>query len=265
MDINNYRFYVKDLGITDDDLSLVLQDVINDIATSTNIFKSVFSFTLEKDTYVYNIKSLFDLDERIREKPASITIDPYSEDDLVRYLNEPSTLGVNTTETYEDNVYYNQYLSCDDIMKLIPKRTKYSKDSDSIISIFDYFTQIDNTSFKINIDVNKYIEDAKYDSNGNSINPNAQTEIPVLCPVTIIPNINNISSELENIIKVAVIEGLKYFISPMNAANEQFRYNNWLRYHKAMVALMSRYPTNIGQQRKKDNFIYLKDKEGDIF
>jgi len=265
MDINNYRFYVKDLGISDTDLSLVLQDVINDIATSTNIFKQVFAFVMTKDTYTYDIKALFDLDERVRDRPSSVTIDDYTKDDLINYLGEPGSLGVTITETTENNKYYNQYLSCDDIVKLIPKRTKDRKDSDSIISIFDYFTQIDSTTFKINVDINKYIEDKLYDDQGNRTNPDAQTEIPVLALLTIIPDINNIDNELEKIIKVPIIEGLKYFISPMNANNEQFRYNNWLRYHKAMVALMSRYPTNIGHQRKKNNFIYLKDKEGDIF
>jgi len=255
MDINKYKVYIKDINISDDDFSIIVQDVVNEVARTTNIFKEVFAFTLEKDTYEYDLKSIFNLIERTRKNIDNITINGYTEDQLVSFLSDPENMDIDTTETYSYNQYYNQLLHINDLLTLVPDE---SKDSNKLVSIFNEFTQIGMFNFKVNFDINKYIKGICLQHDEQCKNDPRPENISVLCMSTIIPNINNITDEIENIIKSTIIEGIRYYTTPSNSNGfEQTRYNNWGRYHKAMLALLSEYPNMIGDVKVKNKFDYL--------
>jgi len=247
MDISKYRVYVRDIGLTDDDLYLIIQDVINEIASTTNIFKSMFVFPLEKGKQVYNIKELFDTNERTREYKINMSLGSYTDDQIIDYLTVEGTKDIDVNYDKTTNEYYNQYLSCDDILKEVT-----FDDTKKLISIFNYFDVLNINKFKLNTDIDKYIDDTD--------------SMFVIAKCTIIPNISNIDSYIESIIKYAIIEGIRYYSTPSNTnANEQVRFNNWNRYHKAKLALMSNYPTNLGSQKINNIFDSYKDIKSIIF
>jgi len=259
MDVSKYQLYTRDINLSLDDLSLVIQDVVNEIARTTNIFKEVFVFTLEKDTYEYDIQSIFNLIERTRRKLVSVTINDYTDDQLKTFLSSPEDLNVDTTKTYDDNQYYNQLIDVNDFLTLVPDE---SIDSNKLVSIFNEFTQIGRFVYKVNFDINKYVKGTCSQDDIKCKNDQRPENISVLCMVTIIPNINNITDEIEAIIKPVIIEGIKYYVTPGNSNNfEQTRYNNWGRYHKAMLTLLSEYPNMVGEVRVKNKWDYLYNRK----
>ena len=231
MDINKYRIYIRDVDLSDDDLSLIMQDVINDISISTEVFKKLFSFNIDSDTYIYNIEALFDINEATRQNISDIQIQGLDHDELLGFLKDPNEINQSVNITKTDNQYYDSYYHTQDILVQLDK----NKDNSSFVSIFNRFTDIGNGKYKLN---------TKVESNRN-----------VLCIVSIIPDINNIDDKIEMLIKPAIIEGIRYFSGASNsAANEQVRYNNWLRYQKAKLAFLNKFPVSISEQRISSKF-----------
>ena len=255
MDVSKYQLYTRDIDLSLTDLSLIIQDVVNEIASTTRIFKEVFAFTLEKDTYEYDIQSLFNLIERTKNKLVSVTVNDYTQDQLVNFLNSPEDLDITTTNTYESNTDYNKLIDVNDFLVLVPDE---NKDSNRLVSIYNEFRQIGKYTYKIDFDINKYVKGNCSSTDSLCNNDPRPVNISVLCMSTIIPNINNIDDDIESVIKPVIIEGIKYYVTPGNSNGfEQTRFNNWGRYHKSMLALLSEYPNMVGDIKVKNKWDYL--------
>ena len=230
MNIDNYKFYVRDIGITDVDLTNVLQDVINDIAMSTKIFKKEFGFTIEPDMYDYNFRGLLEVYERTQELTINdLIIDSYTEDQLLNYLSDPTDLEVTVSDTTTTGIPLNTYLETNDILV-----KTYDYYNSPLGSLFCLFESIDGDSFKF---IGKITE-----------------QVEALCITTIIPNIQNIDKRLETYLKPVIIEGLKYYTdTSLNTQNVNPDINSYKKYINAKLELQNKFPVYVGQQIKRSS------------
>ena len=228
MNIDNYKFYVRDIGISDADLTNVLQDVINDITMSTKIFKKAFGFTIEPDMYDYNFRALLMINEEVQKSDVNnLIIGSYAEDQLLDYLSDPTDLEIDVSKTTTTGIPLNTYLETNDVLV----RT-YDYDNSPLGSLFYLFEPIDGENFKF---IGKIKEQVK-----------------VLCITTILPNIQNIDTRLEIFLKPVIIDGLKYYTdTTLNAQNVNSDINSYKKYINAKLELQNKFPVYIGQQIKR--------------
>ena len=228
MDINKYKFYVRDIGISDEDLANVLQDVINDIALSTRIFKKAFGFTIEPDIYYYNFRALLGISERVQEGTINdIVINSFSEEQLIQYLSNPTNLEVDIRRDVEVGIPLNTYLETLDVLV-----RQYDADNAPLGSVFYLFEPIDGDSYKFVGSINKPIES--------------------ICITTIIPNVLNIDERLETYLRPAIIEGLKYYTdTSLNLQNVNPNVNSYKKFVNAKIELQNKFPVYIGKQIKR--------------
>jgi len=225
IDINDYKFYIRDVGITNEDLTKVINDVISDIALSTKIFKKAFGFTIEPSIDTYDFRSIMAISERTQyDKIESLTLQNYTEQQLIDFLSDPTNMNVDVDkETYTTNPILNTYIDTIDVLSI--------KDNE-LMSVFNMFEPVNGETFKFV----------------------GSIEEPVSCVaiVRIIPNIDNIEEETEVLLKSAIVEGLKYYTDTRNNAQSVgSETNRYKIYENAKLALQNKFPTYVGQQMKR--------------
>jgi len=228
INIDNYKFYVRDIGITDSNLNIVLQDVINDIAMSTKIFKKAFGFTIEPGLYDYNFGALLEVYERTQEQTInSLTMESYTEEQLLQFLSDPTQLDLTVIDSSTNGIPLNTYIETLDVLSKV-----YDTEQSILGSVFDYFESIDGYSYK-------FVKEL-------------QEPISALAIVNIVPNITNIDNRLELYLKGAIIEGLRYYADTktnMQSVNPDI--NSYKKYSNAKVELQNKFPVYVGQQIKR--------------
>ena len=191
MDINNYKFYVRDIGIDDVTLQNVFQDVVSDIATNTKIFKRVYSFTLEPEIDKYTLKDLYQLSDK----------------------SEPIITNINYTTTFDTQQGLIDYLSNADINV----QQTVDTTTDNIYS--DYIETIDLFDDKFNSYVH-YLEPVGVDD--YYLNKEITEPVPLIGIAVINPLLTEISDRVEKQIRFAIISGLKAYTHTLeNQPNEQ--------------------------------------------
>lgn len=208
MDINNYKFYVRDIGIIDADLTNVLNDVISDIAINTKIFKRVFGFTLEPNINQYNIKHLYQLSDKLQIVINGINYTDYTNvNDLLQTFKNKGNIGagdIKVDETLDTSIKntYCDYLECVDIF------------DNSFNSYMNYFEPINKDEFWL------------------TFTPKESIEVTGI--VSVNPLVNEITNNIENQIRFAIISGLKAYVHTLEnhpnaqeglVLNKQFEYD----------------------------------------
>ena len=213
MDINNYKFYIRDIGISDTDLQNVLRDVINDIAVNTKIFKRAFSFTLEPEMNMYPIKDLYQLSDKSEIIINSITYSLKSYDTkekLLEYLNEP-IINVDETKDIQKDNEYSDYIEVIDLF------------DDKFNSYMKYLEPVSRNDYYLNLKIDK---------------PILLTGIAVINPL-----LSEISDRIEKQLRFAIISGLKAYTHTLESQpNEQVSLvlNKQFEYDKQK--LINKYP-----------------------
>ena len=212
MDINNYKFYVRDVGISDTDLQNVLNDVISDIATNTKIFKRVFSFTLEPGLDEYPIKDLYQLADKSEPTILDInyTTNLDTQEGLIDYLTNVDINVQQTVDTTTDNTY-SDYIEIIDLF------------DDKFNSYMKYLEPVSKDDYYLNIKIDK--------------------PIPLTGIAIINPLLSEISDRIEKQIRFAIISGLKAYTHTLeNQPNEQVSLvlNKQFEYDKQK--LINKYP-----------------------
>jgi hypothetical protein len=225
MDISRYKFYVRDIGINDNDLQLVLEDVIKDIAISTRIFKKAVGFTIEPNLELYNFKALLYVNEGTQEVTLNdLMIGSSSVRELEQCLNGLKICDTNVTKDTSIGIKQNDYIDLVDIIEY---------DNNIVRSIIKDFDYIDNANYRY-----KYYDKLKCDKYAT-----------FLC--TIIPRLENIDDEVEDIIKSTVIKGLRYFTdTTQNMQNVNPVNLKYQEYLNAKLELQNKFPTIVGYQTK---------------
>jgi len=211
VNIIDYKFYVRDVGITDEDLQKVVDDVVRDIALSTRIFKKMFAFTIEPDIDRYDFKALLELYERYEPELDTLTIRDYTEEEIISIISNPLT-DINTMdETYTYGVPLSTFLDVTNIL------------DENGSSIFNYFQHLSGSVYRINYRTTKPIN--------------------ALCICTIVPNIESIDEDIEIEIKSAIIEGLKYYTdTTLNPQNVSPDINSYKKFVNAKADLQGKFP-----------------------
>jgi len=256
MDINDYRMYVRDMQISDDELELVMKDVINDIARDTKVFKELFGFTLAGCVDMYDMKMLFDLHTQLKKDnivELSINGNLENPDSILNYLNtiDSSSADLGKTCESEDGVdveintndgKHNTFIDVIDILHVydnLDALAKVNRNTNVRSVLFDWFEDVGNNWYKKKDGkLSKefgYTDDSKY-------------EIPLVGIVSVVPDLSNIDPEIESIIKSTLIAGLKYNISDMflNIQNEQVSNLLYQRYYSAKRQLKFNYSSDLG-------------------
>jgi len=194
IDINKYKFFVRNFSITDDELTNLINMVITDIAKSTKIFKDIIGFSIIKDFYDYDFELIMKMNDKVREDVGYITIGEFNDEDIINCLS-----GDNTLLSLSPEVTYNEYmesplnrmlLSVDDVVTL----NKFSNDYISVFNIFSYIS-----GFKYRLNTNNILFDQNKESK------------QALAIVSVVPDLDNIDDEIISLIEPALVEGLKYF------------------------------------------------------
>ena len=252
MDIAKYKMYVRDANITDIDFTQLIKDVIEDIARDTKVFKELFGFTVEACMTEYDMRLMFNLHSAVkRDKISSITLSSdYDPSSTIDYINsitidkEDTEFSCETTRGIEVKVdmvteegTVHKYLSLLDVVQIydtIEDIDEYGV-STPVRSILDNYMKNLNGSIYIK-DIVKLRAMGLDETKGYSI--------PVVGIASIVPNTDEIDSDMEDILKQAIIAGLKYFVSDMymNVSNEQVSNILYQRYYSKKKQLRDDYP-----------------------
>ena len=213
LNINNYKFYVRDIGVQDIDLENILKDVLSDIAINTKIFKRTFGFTLEPEVSRYPIRDLYQLNDKTEATITDInfTTDFSNTQSLIDYLSSAGTVPVGENiSTSVDN--------------------KYS----------DYIETIDVFDNKFNSYL-KYLE--AVNKNDYYINTILSEPVDVNAIVSVNPILDELDEKIEKQIRFAIISGLKAYTHTLeNQVNEPvgLTLNKQFEYDKQK--LINQYP-----------------------
>ena len=257
IDVSEYMKYVRDVELSINDTEEILQDVIFEIAEDTKMFKNTFAFDIEKCDEVYDIKALYGLSQVMKYDTNDVEEENYSTEDLIAILQgkdlpdknagkeckgtkEDSSVNENKTNTSCINTYMNLI----DILYFDTNNKKYP-----LMSVVNrWFDKVNESLLEI-IPANISEDTGVSYSNMTLNNP-----ITVIAHVSIIPSINNLTSDDERILKPAIIAGLKYKASDlyMNAVNEQVSNLLFQRFYNAKKQLAFTFPQFISHVRRRN-------------
>lgn len=255
MNINKYRKYIRDMELTDNELTELIKTVINDIARDTLIFKDIFVFNLESCFDYYDINILYSTSQILRDNNVTnieISSTLNTPQDLSNYIDSVTTVSVNNTICETDSgtakvdltvtdSSINTFLNINDIIYSEYDNNKnVLLNKKELLSIYSrWFYQITNSKLMIN-KVNLF-SDTIYTENSISF------DIPLVTIINIVPDLDNISEEDEYTLEKAIIEGLKYFLSDsyMNVQNTQTANILYQRYYSSKRQLKYNYSNNI--------------------
>jgi len=228
MDINKYKFYVRDVSVTDEQLQMLLQDVVNDIGASTKIFKRLFGFQVFPDIKEYNLKNLYE--QSIRSgynRLETLQIGGVDNETLVQFLNDPTNVNTSQITIAEGIGIPDTFIDVVDVLGNI-----YTDDSTPLGSIFYKFDRIGVNDYK-------FTENIKEPKNA-------------LCIVNVIPALENIDEQMESYMKTAIVAGLKYY-TETQVVNQNLNYqiSSYKVFENAKNQLQGLFPTYIGQQMKR--------------
>ncbi len=213
IDINNYKVYVRDYGIEDTDLATILNDVIREIAFKTRIFKTIIGFEIIDGVTVYDFGSIYKINMAEKKDLLSLDVIEPTLEDLLEAMNDGTGLEVQVNETLESFPENSQLIDVTDVV---------NENRESIFDLFD--------------PVNDLIYEYKGAFNEESIKAYAIGSF--------IPDVTLVGSNIEEVIKPALIAGVKYYLSSnyTNAQNLQPVVSDFQKWNNEINLLMSKYP-----------------------
>ena len=256
-DVSKYMIYLRDMDISEQQCIDILQDTLYEIAYETKIFKDLFTFNIESCDNVYDIKVLYNISQAMKLDVTTVVSTDYTEQQLINILEgkefpDPnSNDGCDTNEQQDSDNDIKDNSECLNTYMNVIDIVWYNKNNlrDPIVSVIqDWFTLIGNDIYELRPDnVSK--------DTGISVKEFTLLDpIPVVALVSVIPNITNLSSDDEKLLRPALIAGLKYKVSDMylNTANEQVSNLLFQRYYNAKKQLAFTFPQFVSNQRIKN-------------
>ena len=222
IDVNKYKVYVRDYGIEEADLTTILNDVIKEIAFKTRIFKTVIGFEILDGLTMYDFKSIYEFNLKERTELVSLDMVEPTLDDLLEALNKKDSIEIKVEKTTENAPENNRLIDITDVV---------NNDGVSIFDLFDY--------------INELI----YEYRGTF----SKEPIKAYAIGSIIPDVSLVGSNIEEIIKPALIAGVKYYLSSnyTNAQNLQPVVSDFQKWNNELNLLMNKYPYYNSKLHKK--------------
>ena len=257
-DVSKYMIYLRDMDISEQETQDILQDILYEVSFETKIFKDIFVFDIDKCDEIYDLKALYGLSQSLRQNITGVTSSDYTTEELINILegvefpdsnnnNNDCSIGNSQDsdkDTTNESICINTYINTVDIMWYDKSNLK-----NPIISIFDrWFKWVNNDLYELRT-LNVSNDTGIPINNINVANP-----IPVISVANIIPNIFNLTSDDERLLRPVLIAGLKYKVSGMylNAVNEQVSNLLFQRYYNAKKQLAFTFPQYMSNQRIKN-------------
>ena len=240
MTIDRYKLYVKDARLSDEEITQLMRDVLEEIVLDTRIFTKPLGLVLSGCYKEYNMKEVFDLNQNLAKGIDSITYDVPSEgyiDDVldVIYGTNRDCSRVNhvkTAVTQTPNLFPEKYLDTVDIVQL-------NKDGNELYSIIDeYFVAQTKDTFILRDGI---IDDKKQES------------CVVLCQY--VPRFDDIDEDMEMKLRPALIAGLRAIGAGLKLGLNDEQVTSMLNrnYYNAKRNLIRQSPVNFSIITKLDN------------
>jgi len=213
IDINQYKIYIRDYGIDDNGLSTIINDVIKEIAFKTRIFKAIIGFEIINGVTVYDFGSIYKVNMAEKKDLVSLSIIDPTLDDILESLNDGTGLEIKVDENLE-TVVDNSLLI--DVTDVVDKSRQ---------SIFDLFDPINDLIYE-------YTGEFK------------EEPVGAYAIGSFIPDVSLIEQNIEEIIKPALIAGIKYYLSSnyTNTQNLQPVISDFQKYNNELNVLSNKYP-----------------------
>jgi len=240
MDILKYKKYVRDTNISDDDFKEIVNDVLIDITLDTKIFRTTVGFSLTNCVDEYNIKDIFNISSSVEDQVVDIKFTVDEDDSINLNSNNPGCPLIDEKVQTElvlqssDDIF----LGCIELVRVYADKTEAIKyGSRSLIENVTekYFTKLNDNLFYSKKLFLESLYGKTYDVN-------------ILANCIYRPDPEKITEEQENIIKQAIIAGIKYNLSDMylNTTNEQVSNILYQRYWSTKKQIRNNYPQLIG-------------------
>ena len=213
--MKDYRYYLRDLNVNDDEYKNLIQDICDEIFSKTNILKKNFLFDVTNKTNIYNVNAMLLAYEK----------------DVYANINEDCPNDSCDTGSYSKNA--NSIIDIV-LVKHITKDNEYEiKQLRSSIGS-DFYEDIDN----ILIYKGKKLEDGEIKR--------------YKITVSTIPKIDSINLKIENEIRECLINGLRYKVNVMynNTQYENIEYALKKDYYYSLNKLIDKYNVNAMYQKK---------------
>ncbi len=222
IDISKYKIYVRDYGVEDTDLATILNDVIREIAFKTRIFKTIIGFEIFDGIRVYDFGSIYRIN--LSEKRDLMTLDIIEPtlNDLLEAIDNKKALDIQVIKTTEPVSENSQLIDVTDIVNENGK------------TIFDLFEPVNDLLFEYK-------------------GPSYKEPIKAYAIGSYVPDVTLIAPDIEEIIKPALIAGVKYYLSSnyTNAQNLQPIVSDFQKWNNELNILMSKYPYYNSKLHKK--------------
>jgi len=214
------KFHIRDVKFSDVEIDAIILQVIEDIANDTKLFKKIIGFTVHEDKGVYDFRDLTRMNERVEIELESVTITPYSVQDIIEYISggEYKDPEVNKVNFIED-----------------PGQSKFL----DLIDIFDEYGMSIYDKFEYHGTAEYYCLNQTW-LKSNDGKPKAFT-------AAVVPAVDEILEEDIITIMPSIIEGCKYYFNDTFTGQNDIQVANvfYQRYWQKRQQLINQYPTQV--------------------
>jgi len=231
MNINDYKIFIRDMNISDEELTNLIQQIIIEISHNTKIFRNTIGITISHCLEQYNIKDIYNLSSAVDEQISNIT---FIENTNYELSNEECNLQSPILTELTTDTADTTFLGLLSLLKVYSNIEDAYKHGSTTLNediTYKYFIKINDVTFITKTDYLKTLYGDKY-------------TFDILANCIYAPSPSKITTEEEIIIKPAIIAGLKYYLSDtyLNTTNEQVSNLLYQRYWSTQKQIRNNHP-----------------------
>ncbi|OQX84624.1 MAG: hypothetical protein B6D63_04130 [Candidatus Latescibacteria bacterium 4484_7] len=223
------KFHAKDISVTDDELDMVIEQVFEDIALRTRIFKKAYGFTVHEEIELYDFREIASLNERTEIEISDVTTGTFTDDQIVSFFQN--------SEEWPDPEVTKTLFNDDTVSRMLGVIEIYDEYGVSVTDKFDY---IGNEQYACR---DKAWRDSMDDK-------------PFLFIGYVVPVLDELRDEDMVTITSTIIEGAKYYIANTMQMPIDNQVSNlyYMRYFNKIKEIINQYPTLVYgvENRRKD-------------
>jgi len=226
---DDYKVYIKNVSLEDDEISELLKQAVEDIASETRVFKTIVGFSVEPDVEYYDFEAIFGL------YCATVT------DIKTLSFSSPITLNDIMNGVFPDMV--------------ITNTVDYPKPDHMILDVNDIFdTEGKSITERFTFLSGYNYRNKLFDEKIDKVEPYQAAAV-----ISFVPDPKIIDEDIERRIRPAIIAGLKYFANDIynDTDNAQVANLYYQRYFAAKRELINKYPVSAAIGRRDSSKKYV--------
>ena len=210
------KYHIKDVHLDDDGIDSVIETVLEDIGSSTRLFKKLYGFTIHKEINTYNFRYIARLNEQVEQEPTSIVVNDITNEEIQEFITNGGLLPSPTvTKVLEDDLAQSRLM---DVLDIFDETGQ---------SIMDKFEEKGSSYYMV------------YDQQWLDANDSKTMAFSGW----VVPQIEELAEE--NLIDMvnAVIAGVKFYVMDSLHSKEDVQATNYdyMRYFQKKEDLTNRY------------------------